>query len=35
MDGDPTNLGIIAHQRDLMGVDEVDLTLDPVLRIVR
>ena len=35
MDGNPADGGVIAHQRDLMHVDEVDLALNPVLRVVR
>src|SRR6266550_4705986 len=33
--GDTANLGILAHQRDLMGVDEVHHALDPILGVVR
>ena len=35
MDGHPADLGVFADQCDLVRVDEIDLTLDPVLRIVR
>jgi len=32
--GDPADVGIVAHQCDLLGVDETHLALDPIPGIV-